>query len=67
MKRRIIACLAGLIILLAGVLLFTNRTPSEAESNRKLSEKFMVCLPLELPKDQHQEIADIFDRFFPDR
>ena len=64
MKLRIIACLAGLIILLAGVLLFTNRTPSEAESNRKLSEEFMACLPPGLPEDQHQEIADIFDRFF---
>jgi len=64
MKRRIIACLIGPIIILAGVFLFIDRTPSEIESNRQLSEKFMTCLPPELPKDQHQEIADIFDRFF---
>jgi hypothetical protein len=64
MKRRVIACLIGLIVILAGVLLFTGRTPSEAELNRQLSEEFIACLPSELPAKQHQEITGIFDRFF---
>jgi hypothetical protein len=64
MKRRIIACVIGPIVILTGVLLFIDRSPSDAELNRQLSEEFMSCLPPELPANQHQEITGILDRFF---
>jgi len=64
MKRRVVTGLIFPLVIVAGILLFTDRNPSEAELNRQLSEEFLVCLPPELPADQHQEITGILDRFF---
>jgi hypothetical protein len=64
MNRLVIGCLTGLILIVAVVFLLWDRTPNEADQNRRLSEDFMACLSPELMSEQRQEISDILNRFF---
>jgi hypothetical protein len=64
MNRLIIACLSGLILLAALALFMWKRSPSGAETTRKLNEQFLTCLPEHLLDAQRREIAGILNRFF---